>query len=99
MSLAGQPVGTVTLVFTDVEGSTRLLAELGGPRYRDALAEHHNVVRGAFTQHGGYEVDTQGDSFFYAFPSAVGAMRAVASSAARNMLNLLVFGVPSNLRS
>ena len=82
MSLVAQPAGTVTLVFTDIEGSTRLLAELGEPGYRDALAEHRNVVRGAFSRHGGYEVDTQGDSFFYAFPSAIGAVGAVREAMA-----------------
>jgi class 3 adenylate cyclase len=62
---SGQPSGTVTLVFTDIEGSTRLLEELGTDAYREALAEHRRVVREAFGQ--GYEVDYEGDAFFYAF--------------------------------
>ena len=82
MSLVAQPAGTVTLLFTDIEGSTRLLAELGEPGYRNALAEHRNVVREAFSRHGGYEVDTQGDSFFYAFPSATGAVGAAREAMA-----------------
>jgi predicted ATPase/class 3 adenylate cyclase len=77
MERVAQPSGTVTLVFTDIEGSTRLLAELGEARYLEALTQHREVVRGAFGRHGGYEVDTQGDSFFYAFQSAVAAVGAV----------------------
>ncbi len=72
-----QPSGTVTLVFTDVEGSTRLLADLGPERYRDALRSHHAVLREAFARQDGYEVDNEGDSFFYAFASAGAAVAAV----------------------
>ena len=54
-----QPSGSVTLVFTDIEGSTRLLRELGEEAYRDVLAEHRRVVRDAFAS--GYEVDEEGD--------------------------------------
>jgi class 3 adenylate cyclase len=57
------PTGTVTLLFTDIEGSTRLLQEFGDV-YREARAEHRRVLRAAFVNHGGVEVDTQGDSFF-----------------------------------
>ncbi|MDQ3964228.1 MAG: hypothetical protein M3277_10015 [Actinomycetota bacterium] len=70
------PSGTVTLLFTDVEGSTKLLHELGPDDYTKALAEHRRILRAAFTRHGGVEVDTQGDAFFYAFPDASGAVRA-----------------------
>jgi predicted ATPase/class 3 adenylate cyclase len=70
------PTGTVTFVFTDVEGSTRLLHELGAGPYADALAEHRRVVRDACAAHGGIEVDTQGDAFFVAFPTAPGALEA-----------------------
>jgi predicted ATPase len=73
-----QPSGTVTLVFTDIEGSTRLLRELGQDRYRDALAEHRQIVREAFAE--GYEVDYEGDAFFYAFASAPAAVAAVAQA-------------------
>lgn len=72
-----QPSGTVTLVFTDIEGSTRLLSELGQDAYLAALARHRGVVREAFARYGGYEVDYEGDAFFYAFPSAAGALAAV----------------------
>ncbi len=75
--MGSQPFGTVTLVFTDVEGSTRLLHELGEDAYRDALVEHRRVVREAFGRHDGYEVDNQGDGFFFAFGSAQAALRAV----------------------
>jgi predicted ATPase len=70
------PAGTVTLLFTDVEGSTELLHELGPEAYAAALAEHRRILRDAFGRHGGVEVDTQGDAFFYAFPTAPGALAA-----------------------
>jgi predicted ATPase len=69
------PTGTVTLVFTDIEGSTRLLHELGDG-YADVLAEHRRLLREAFAAHGGIEVDTQGDAFFYAFAEAREAVAA-----------------------
>src|SRR5258707_9740043 len=79
------PTGTVTFLFTDIEGSTRLLRELGDA-YAEALAEHRRLLREAFTVHGGVEVDTQGDAFFVAFArardavaAAVDAQRALAS--------------------
>ena len=74
------PSGTVTFLFTDVEGSTRLLHELGPERYAEALAEHRRVLRTAFAAHGGAEVDTQGDAFFVAFPTAPGALAAAAEA-------------------
>ncbi len=70
------PTGTVTFLFTDVEGSTRLLHRLGPDAYADALAEHRRALREAFAAHGGVEVDTQGDAFFVAFPTASGAAAA-----------------------
>jgi len=63
------PTGTVTLLFTDMEGSTCLL-QLLGKRYSDVLAECRALMRAAFHQHHGQEVDTQGDAFFVAFASA-----------------------------
>ena len=78
------PEGTVTFLFTDIEGSTRLLHELGPARYADALAEHRRIVRDAAAAHGGVEVDTQGDAFFIAFPTPGGA--AEAAEAARDGL-------------
>jgi predicted ATPase/class 3 adenylate cyclase len=73
------PAGTVTFLFTDVEGSTKLLHSLGPEGYADALAEHRRVIREACANEGGVEVDTQGDAFFFAFPTAPGAL--VAASA------------------
>jgi YVTN family beta-propeller protein len=67
--------GTVTFLFTDIEGSTRLLQELGGG-YEELLAEHQRILRAAFAAHGGQEVDTQGDSFFVAFRTAKDAVAA-----------------------
>ena len=72
------PTGTVTFLFTDVEGSTKLLRELGAEAYADALAEHRRIVREACAASGGVEVDTQGDAFFFAFPTAPGARSAAA---------------------
>jgi predicted ATPase/class 3 adenylate cyclase len=74
------PSGTVTFLFTDVEGSTRLLRELGAEGYGEALGEHRRILRGAFWAHGGVEVDTQGDAFFVAFPTAPGALAAAAAA-------------------
>jgi predicted ATPase len=69
------PTGTITFLFTDIEGSTRLLHELGD-EYAGVLAEHRRVLREAFTRHGGVEVDTQGDAFFVAFARASDALAA-----------------------
>jgi predicted ATPase/class 3 adenylate cyclase len=70
------PRGTVTFLFTDVEGSTQLLHELGAEGYAQALAEHRRVIRDACAAHHGVEVDMQGDAFFFAFPTAPGALAA-----------------------
>jgi predicted ATPase/class 3 adenylate cyclase len=72
----GLPAGTVTFMFTDVEGSTSLLHRLGAERFAQVLQRHRDVVRTAVAQHGGVEVDTQGDAFFVAFPQATGAVGA-----------------------
>jgi len=76
---ADLPTGTVTFLFTDVEGSTHLLHELGPQTYADALAEHRRILREAVAAHGGVEVDTQGDAFFFAFPTALGAVGAASA--------------------
>ena len=73
------PTGTVTLLFSDIEGSTRLLHELG-ERYADLLEEHRRLLREAFGRRGGAEVDTQGDAFFYAFSRASDALNAAAEA-------------------
>jgi predicted ATPase len=79
--VAGLPSGTVTVLFTDIEGSTKLVYELG-ERYAEVLAEHRRVLRQAFQHHGGVEVDTQGDAFFYAFVSAKAAAAAAEEAQA-----------------
>ena len=66
------PSGTVTFLFTDIEGSTTLLRELGPERYADVLKEHRRVLRRAFAASAGVEIDTRGDAFFVAFPTAEG---------------------------
>ena len=73
------PSGTVTFLFTDVEGSTKLLHSLGAEAYAKALAEHRRVIRESCGAEGGVEVDTQGDAFFFAFQTAPGALAAAAA--------------------
>ena len=76
---AALPTGTVTFVFTDIEGSTKLLQELGD-RYGEVSREHRRIVREAFGERGGTEIDTQGDSFFYSFPRARDAVAAAVDA-------------------
>src|SRR6266581_1612760 len=81
------PMGTVTFLFTDIEGSTQLLQQ-GGERYPSLLEEYRSLVRLAIQKNGGHEVDTQGDAFFVAFAcptdaicAAVEMQRTLASHA------------------
>lgn len=85
--MSNLPGGTITFVFTDIEGSTRLLQDLG-EKYLKVLEDHRRLLRSAFRSHGGREVDTQGDAFFYAFhrasdavSAAIAAQRAITSHA------------------
>jgi WD40 repeat protein/class 3 adenylate cyclase len=71
------PGGTVTFLFTDIQGSTRLLEQLR-EQYALVLADQRDLLRAAFTTHHGTEIDTQGDSFFVAFPRALDAVACVA---------------------
>jgi peptide/nickel transport system substrate-binding protein len=80
---AGLPTGTITFLFTDIEGSTKLLKKLGD-RYEESLALHQRVLRDACEAHGGREVDTQGDALFVAFARAKDAIGA-ALDAQRNL--------------
>jgi predicted ATPase/class 3 adenylate cyclase len=75
--MAEPPSGTVTLLFSDIEGSTRLLQRTGDA-YADLLAEHHRLLRGACEQHHGFVVDGEGDALFVAFASAAEAALAAA---------------------
>src|SRR5258706_4731066 len=72
------PTGTVTLLFTDIEGSTRLLQQLG-EHYSKVLADCRHLLRSMFQQYNGHEVDTQGDAFFVAFARATDAVAAAAA--------------------
>jgi predicted ATPase len=74
------PQGVVTFLFTDIEGSTRLLHDVGAERYERMLSEHRQILREAFECHNGIEVDTQGDAFFVAFPAATDAVAAAADA-------------------
>ena len=73
------PAGTVTLLFSDIEGSTRLLERLG-EGYDEVLDEHRRIVRAAVGQHGGHEIRTEGDAFFVAFTRARDAVRAAVAA-------------------
>lgn len=73
------PSGTVTLLFTDIEGSTRLLDQLGD-EYGEMLAEHRRLLRAVWVQHEGVEVGTDGDSFFVAFADAESAAEAAIAA-------------------
>jgi class 3 adenylate cyclase len=83
--LSTLPSGTVTFLFSDIEGSTRLLEQLGD-RYEDVHRDHRRILRERLSEAGGQEIDTQGDAFFFSFPrakdavvGAVAAQRALAA--------------------
>ena len=73
------PTGTVTFVFTDIEGSTRLLQDLGAG-YRAVQAAHDDIMRAAITEESGIVVRTEGDSFFAVFPTPAQAVRAMVAA-------------------
>ena len=76
VSMVNLPSGTVTFVFSDIEGSTSLLKQLGDGEYATLLATHRRLVRDTFAAYEGQEIDTQGDAFFYSFPRARQAVAA-----------------------
>ena len=76
---AAQPSGTITFLFTDIEGSTRLL-EMMGTQYAVALSEHHEIMRATIQKWNGREVDTQGDAFFVTFSRALDAVQCAAEA-------------------
>src|ERR1019366_9109042 len=80
--VAGQalPSGTLTFLFTDIEGSTGLAQELGPEGYGDVLVQHRELLRAAWAAHGGTEVGTEGDSFFVVFAAAPAAVAAGGAS-------------------
>ncbi|MFY9614957.1 MAG: adenylate/guanylate cyclase domain-containing protein [Candidatus Dormiibacterota bacterium] len=73
------PTGTVTFLFTDIQGSTKLVQQLGIQRWTALLQEHYEILRQAFAAHNGTEVNTEGDAFFVAFASASQAVAACAA--------------------
>jgi class 3 adenylate cyclase len=73
------PTGTVTFLFSDIEGSTALLKRLGDEPYAELLATHRRLMRETFAGFGGQEIDTQGDAFFYSFPRARDAVAAAVA--------------------
>src|SRR5688500_17768439 len=73
-------IGIVTLMFSDIEGSTRLLQHLGFDSYSQLLADHHRLMRAAIGAHGGREVKTEGDSFFAVFREPSEAIGAVVQA-------------------
>jgi class 3 adenylate cyclase len=73
------PTGTVTMLFTDIEGSTRLLQQLG-ESYPSVLSQCRDLLRAAFREHRGHEVDTQGDAFFVVFARASDAISAAVAA-------------------
>src|SRR5438093_2986968 len=81
VTTAKLPTGTVTFLFSDIEGSTKLLSELGDD-YAHVLLAHRRKLRNAFSGHRGFEVDTQGDAFFYAFAHASEAVAAAQEAQA-----------------
>jgi len=78
--MAEPPSGTVTLLFSDIEGSTRLLQRTGGDAYANLLAEHRRLLAEAFDRHNGFHVGGEGDSFFVAFASADDAAAAAVEA-------------------
>jgi class 3 adenylate cyclase len=77
--MSSLPAGTVTFLFSDIEGSTRLLQELGD-EYAGVVDDHRLIMRGAMQGHGGTEIDTQGDAFFFSFARAKDAADAAAEA-------------------
>ena len=78
--MAGPPIGTVTFVLTDIERSTALLQRLGDSRYAEALSDQRRIIRAAFAEHGGWEIDTAGDSLLMAFPRASDAIAGAVAA-------------------
>jgi class 3 adenylate cyclase len=78
--MSGLHAGTVTFAFTDIEGSTKLLQELGDETFGTLSRDHRRLVRETFGAAGGTEIDTQGDAFFFSFPRARDAVNAAVSA-------------------
>ncbi|MEO8625434.1 MAG: adenylate/guanylate cyclase domain-containing protein [Candidatus Limnocylindrales bacterium] len=92
------PSGTVTFVFSDLEGSTRLLKQLGDEQFAQLLAQHRTLLREVFGRHGGNEIDTQGDAFFYSFARARSAVAAAVELQRAHVGQAWPGGVQVNVR-
>jgi len=77
--LSELPSGTVTFLFSDIEGSTRLLEQLGD-RYEEVLRDHRRILREQLSAAGGQEIDTQGDAFFFSFTRAKDAVTGAVNA-------------------
>jgi DNA-binding SARP family transcriptional activator len=91
------PTGTVTFLFTDIEGSTRLVQELGDD-YGELLEQHRRVLRSAFGRFGGQEIDSQGDAFFFAFRRARDAVAAAVEAQRAMAAERWAHGMPVRIR-
>jgi predicted ATPase/class 3 adenylate cyclase len=91
------PTGTVTFLFTDIEGSTRLLQELG-EGYRQVQDDHARLMRAAIAEGGGTEIRTEGDAFFVVFPTAAGGVRAAAAAQRALAAHSWTHGAPLGVR-
>jgi len=92
------PSGTVTFLFSDIEGSTAHLKRLGDDGYPALLAIHRRLVRETFALHDGQEIDTQGDAFFYSFPRARGAVAAAVEIQRAHEQETWPDGLPVRIR-
>jgi len=91
------PAGTVTLLFSDIEGSTRLLEQLGD-RYADVDRDHRRILRERLGEAGGREVDNQGDAFFFSFPRARDAVAGAVAAQRQLATNAWPEGVEVKIR-
>ena len=96
--MAVLPTGTVTFLFTDIEGSTALLQRLGDGRYAEVLAEHQRLLRAVFEQGNGQEVDRQGDAFLVAFSRARDAVGAAVAAQLALRKHAWQHGAPLRVR-
>jgi len=92
------PTGTVTFLFTVIEGSTTLLQRLGDRRYAEVLQEHQRILRAAFKQGNGRQVDTRGDAFLVAFPRARHAVATAVAAQQALMKHLSSGGATLRVR-
>src|SRR4029453_197941 len=80
---SGLPMGWLTFLFTDIEGSTRLVQEMGTDQYGDLQAQHSRLLREAVAMHGGREFGSEGDAHFFVFRGAASAVRGAVQAQGR----------------